>query len=176
MVRFIFCLLFLTISFRPFAQNNLRDCVVSTAYSYIDVRETDGSNRSPEIRHFFDYLNCTVPYGSPWCAIYVSYCLKYCGVKAPYSAWSPSLFPKYAIKYSNGIGNDDKVQKGDVFGIYFTRLGRIAHVGFIVEDRYNMVKTIEGNTNGGGSRDGDGVYERVRFKSQIAKVASYYEQ
>jgi hypothetical protein len=49
------------------------------------------------------------------------------------------------------------------FGIYFSSLKRVGHTGLIEKVSGDFAVTIEGNTNDGGSRDGDGVYRRRRI-------------
>jgi hypothetical protein len=66
-----------------------------------------------------------------------------------------------------------KVKPGHVFGIYYTNLKRVGHVGFIEKIDGGSATTIEGNTNGGGSREGDGVYRKIRRLSQMHKIVSY---
>lgn len=148
------------------------DCTIGKAENFLYVRETNGPNDSPEIRLFIDNLDRKVPYGSSWCAAYVSYCLRSCGVYSPNSAWSPGLFIGKEV-YEFDYIQAKPLRKGDIFGIYFSRLGRIAHVGFVLEDRGFAVVTIEGNTNVNGSREGDGVYKRVRLRKQLYKIKRY---
>jgi hypothetical protein len=87
------------------------------------------------------------------------------GFPKPKTAWSPALFPE-----------NRKVKlpaNGDVFGIYFSNLKRIAHVG-IVEKRFgSWLYTIEGNTNITGSREGDGVYRKMRKIKTIKAFANW---
>jgi len=64
-------------------------------------------------------------------------------------------------------------KKGDVFGIYFNSVERIAHAGFVDEWGDKYVVTVEGNTNEAGSREGDGVYRKRRLISSIYRVASW---
>lgn len=64
-------------------------------------------------------------------------------------------------------------QKGDVFGIYFNNVKRIAHAGFVDEWGDKYVITVEGNTNEAGSREGDGVYRKRRPISSIYQVARW---
>jgi len=98
--------------------------------------------------------------------------LRSCGVDKPNSAWSPSLFVGKNV-YGYEYIQSNKLKKGDIFGLYYTRLGRIAHVGFVLEDRGFSVLTIEGNTGGSGGRDGDGVYKKVRLRKQLSKIKRY---
>lgn len=61
-------------------------------------------------------------------------------------------------------GNFNKPgQSGDVFTIWNIKLKRIAHTGFFHRQINSTIyETVEGNTNDGGSREGDGVYKRRR--------------
>jgi len=66
-----------------------------------------------------------------------------------------------------------KSKPGQVFGLYFESKGRIAHMGIITkEDRLHYI-TIEGNTDGSGGREGDGVYKKIRTKRSIYKISDY---
>jgi len=172
MVRIAITILFLCINVYSFGQNNITECVTQKALSFEGIKETLGYNDSPEIRIFIDALDKPVPYGSSWCAAFVSYCLRSCGVDKPNSAWSPSLFVGKNV-YGYEYIQSNKLKKGDIFGLYYTRLGRIAHVGFVLEDRGFSVLTIEGNTGGSGGRDGDGVYKKVRLRKQLSKIKRY---
>jgi hypothetical protein len=71
-------------------------------------------------------------------------------------------------------GDKHKLNKGEIFGLYFKSKKRVAHVGAVLEDFGDgWVLTIEGNTNDAGSREGNGVYTRLRHKSQIYVVARW---
>jgi len=63
---------------------------------------------------------------------------------------------------------------GLVMGIYFPSLGRIAHCGIVERLQGDFVYVIEGNTNVAGSREGDGVYRRLRHKRSIASYAAWF--
>jgi hypothetical protein len=88
------------------------------------------------------------------------------GAKVPRSAWSPDWLRNPDWKSGRPQRADANIQSAVVFGIFFPSKGRIAHTG-LVERRAGSesIITIEGNTNGGGSRDGDGVYRRRRLPS-----------
>ena len=56
-----------------------------------------------------------------------------------------------------------KIQAGDLFTLYYRRLGRVGHVGIVGGMiGKNTIMTYEGNTNEGGSREGDGVFRKAR--------------
>jgi len=65
------------------------------------------------------------------------------------------------------------VRSGLVYGIYFPELRRIGHCGILERVQGDFVIGIEGNTNVAGSREGDGVYRRMRHKRSIAKFAEW---
>ena len=147
--------------------------VYNAATSQIGVRETTGHNDGAEIEK---YLSVTkAPLNAPYCASFVAWCFAQERVKNPNSAWSPDYFKKpiYDIRYKNT--ND--IHLCDVFGIYFSSMGRISHVGFIVKWGSSFVETIEANTSevntGNRTREGQGVYRKKRLKRQIYQVSRF---
>jgi hypothetical protein len=62
---------------------------------------------------------------------------------------------------------------GQVFGLYFESKKRVAHVGLIVSETKFSYITIEGNTDTDGSREGDGVYRKIRNKRSIYIISDY---
>jgi len=145
-----------------------RDSIVELAKAQIGVRQING-NTGPEIDV---YLACSgLDPGFAWCAAMMCWLHDSVNVEVPLaSAWSPSWFR------SDKVINKEEAQAGAVIGIYFSNLGRIAHVGMIIEDwdkRRNSVVTSEGNTNDTGAREGDGVYKKIRSKNQIYRVADW---
>jgi hypothetical protein len=63
--------------------------------------------------------------------------------------------------------NTTTIKPGDIF-----TLSAASHVGIIKSVGKTTVVTIEGNTDGSGSREGDGVYERTRTIVSLRKVIS----
>lgn len=119
-----------------------------------------GANRGP----FVDRCNALTgaPPGSPWCASWVAMC----GATAFGEKWP---LPKTAGCATLGDFAKRKAMlseapmRGDVFLVYFPKLNRYAHTGF-VDTVVNSTSftTIEGNTNNDGSREGWGVFRRTR--------------
>lgn len=64
-------------------------------------------------------------------------------------------------------------ETGDVFLIWFPKLGRPAHIGFVERWGNRTVITVEGNTNDNGSREGDGVYRKRRLQKQVWAVCDF---
>lgn len=146
---------------------------VSEIYSKeIGVRERTGNNDGQRVEEYL--RSCNLKKGNPWCAAFVTWTFKQAKVDAIVSAYSPSWFPNKSTIYTRGSKGNKTPQKADVFGIYFSNKGRIAHVGFIdVWGDNSYCITVEGNTNDEGSREGDGVYRKRRLKSQIYKVSRF---
>ncbi|WP_262249695.1 CHAP domain-containing protein [Parapedobacter soli] len=102
----------------------------------IGVKEATGNNDGSRVGEYLRY--CGLGEGYAWCAAFVSWCHWQAGYPEPRNAWAATLLPTARRV------NDPR--PGDVFGIYYTNLKRIAHVGFVDEwdDQYCI--TVEGNT------------------------------
>lgn len=138
---------------------------IDTLTAYLGTREATGMNDGETVERFIDN---TCDLGNvAWCGAFLSYGLLQTGNEIPeLPCWSPSFFPKERVVWSRG--DKRELYKGEIFGLYFESKGRIAHVGAIVEDFGDgWVLTIEGNTNSAGAREGNGVFKRLRHKSQL---------
>ena len=135
--------------------------IIRIATKEIGVRETS-NNSSARID---EYNACLGFKKVAWCASFVSWCHKEAGFAQPRTPWSPSLFPSRRVV--------KEPLPGCVFGIYFNALGRVAHCGIVAKLHGDNVYTVEGNTSVAGSREGDGVYARVRHKRTIHCYADW---
>lgn len=166
--------------------NSVARAAADTARRYTWVRETT-PNRSPQIDTWCKKMG--MPNGVYWCLISVwnwfDNAAHAQGVKNP--------LPKLAsvnrmLAYANSLGSGLKVipvranfganataQKGDIFCMTANSrtdpalIGKWwnGHTGIVEQDLKQYVATIEGNTNGGGSRNGDRVAERTRNKNTL---------
>jgi hypothetical protein len=142
----------------------------------VGVRELTGKNDGVRVEAYLRSVGARK--GQPWCAAFVSYILRKCGVNAPRSAWSPAFFPDRNLIFHRQKKPDLKsvsILPGQVFGIFFRNMGRIAHVGFTHRRIKNAIVTIEGNTNGAGSREGNGVYEKIRPLQSIYAISDFIQ-
>lgn len=105
---------------------------------------------------------CGLGKGHPWCAAFVAHV----GHAVYGKAWPLPLTAGCAA-----LGEAAKAKgilvntplPGDVFLVWFPKLGRFGHTGFVTAlGEGGSHRCIEGNTNDGGSRDGWGVFERDR--------------
>ncbi len=144
---------------------------VDIAEHEVGVREV-GRNDGPRVREYLK--TCGLHPGDPYCGAFVAWCISQActalGLPYPFPlvhcAYTPSFYHKCLRIYSYS----DHVTRGDLFFVYKHSLGRIGHVGFVASsiNHTGIFKTIEGNTNAGGSRDGDGVYAARR--TNTAKI------
>jgi hypothetical protein len=129
--------------------------VVSVARSQLGYKE--GRNNDTKYGRWYGLNH------NPWCAMFVSWVAAKAGATKiiPKHAYTPAgaqWFKNRGQWYS-------KPRVGDIVYFDFPNdgVGRISHVG-IVESVLSdgSIITIEGNTNGAGSREGDGVYRKKR--------------
>lgn len=148
---------------------------LKTVYdSQIGVRELTGNNDGSEVEAYLAYAGHKK--GAPWCAAFVGWCHAQAGVNAPRSAWSPDWFKTNVVYRRDWRKDYPPPEPGMVFGLWFQNLGRVAHVGFIDGGDSKSYITVEGNTNGAGSREGDGVCRKKRLKSSIYIISKYNEK
>jgi hypothetical protein len=105
----------------------------------------------------------------------VSWCYQQVDIDHPRSAWVTSYAIKQNLIYKRGEYIEQLPQSGDVFMIWYDRLNRPAHIGFVASWRNKWVITVEGNTNDDGSREGDGVYRKRRLQRQVWAVANFID-
>lgn len=130
--------------------------------AYIGVREATGKNDGPAVERFLK--NVGLGKGFPWCAAFVKTCLLEAGIKSAGKINGMALSCEnkthfvYTGKQLVGIP-----RAGDVGTLFYAKLGRIGHT-FFYDKKVNssIYESVEGNTNGDGSREGDGVYRKKR--------------
>ena len=111
-----------------------------------------GSNDGERVREYLRAGGCTIP--APWCAGFVVWALKKAGQDVFTTAHVATLWDKSKPQQQS------KPQVGDVF--IQIRSNGSGHCGFVSRVYNDTVDTIEGNTNGAGSREGYLVCRRTR--------------
>ncbi|AXT51344.1 CHAP domain-containing protein [Aquimarina sp. BL5] len=152
-------------------ERHKRECVKELYDSQIGVREVGGANRGSHVEMYLESVNLGPGYA--WCAAFVSWVYQNVGIQNPLSGWVPSYALQRKRIYQKGKFEAKEPQKGDVFMIWYHKLNRPAHIGFIDEWNSTWIVTVEGNTNDNGSREGDGVYKKRRLKKQIWAVSDF---
>ncbi|MEJ7556692.1 MAG: peptidoglycan-binding protein [Pedobacter sp.] len=131
--------------------------LIPIALAELWVREESNKNDGKRVEEYLAVVG--LKKGEPYCAAFVSWVFKQAGHASPRTGWSPALFPTTRLVKA--------VAPGNVFGIYFPALKRIAHCGLVVSSRGDWITTVEGNTDASGGREGGGVYQRLRHQKSI---------
>jgi hypothetical protein len=153
-----------------FGQGSVRQKVVESYSSQIGVRELTGNNDGKEVEMYLKSVGLGKGYA--WCAAFVCWSIQQGGIYSPKSAWSPAMFPNSRVKWRRNQPGRYQPLQGDVFGLYYANLKRVGHVGFVDRWGDKEVHTVEGNTNQAGSREGDGVYRKIRLTRQIYIISN----
>ena len=147
--------------------------MVTLAREEIGVSEVDGSNCGPRVDVYKAATWLDAHKGWPWCAAFICWLIREAiedeeiAFKRPRTAgaWDFENWAKQET--SNGIElrkpTNEDIKAGDI--VVFT----FSHIGIAVKDidSSGYVVTIEGNTNGAGSREGGSVLEKKRHVSKI---------
>jgi len=149
----------------------VRNKVALTYISQIGVRELTGHNDGKVVEAYLHY--CSLSKGEPWCAAFVCWVYGQNKIPNPKSGYCPDLFKTSSIIWRRSAKINEAPAAGDLFGIYFLEKGRVAHTGFIDRWTPTTMNTVEGNTNQAGSREGDGVYRKIRLTRQIYAIARF---
>lgn len=152
-----------------FTIENPEQELIDEARKYLGEAEIPmGSNRSIRI----DYWNLEAigdwrsfpmgGQGAPWCGSFVTGA----GRQALGHLWPVPVTGVVQAMVdwakTEGIWSETGPEVGDLFCLYYPKLKRYGHVGIVTEVSPGEIKTIEGNTNDGGSRTGFAVFERIR--------------
>lgn len=144
--------------------------IVRTAKMFVGVREAGGSNRG-DVPDFCNWwiIRDMRPYpiggrGAMWCATWAMTV----GRLAIGEAWPFATSPDYCdvdkvVEWAknNRVFNVGDPNAGDLFVI--PKGDGWGHIGFVSAIlSLHEIETVEGNTNDGGSANGDGVYQRIR--------------
>lgn len=169
--------LVLLLSGRASNEQAMRTKLMDTLNSQLYVREATGKNDGVEVEKYLSFVGRQK--GDAWCAAFASWNLNAIGVSTPpnpKSGWSPNFANKTYVVWSAALNKQHKAkkpQKGDCFTLYYSNLGRVGHVGFIVDETPDYFITIEGNTGLTGSREGSGVHKYKRAKSKVYAITNY---
>ena len=148
----------------------LAEAIASAAESQLGVRESK-PNGGPRIA---EYQTATwLPVGAwPWCAAFVCWVIQQAIQGRTVTFPRPMTAGAWDFEnWCRGVDSSVKlrkptmsdIQRGDLL-VY-----RFSHIGIATgpPDAEGNVPTVEGNTNGEGTREGDGVYRKTRNLTRI---------
>lgn len=154
----------------------LSEALTEIAAKEIGVTEVNGSNCGPRVNEYKAATWLPADKGWPWCAAFVCWCVREAltlsgtketkTFKRPYTAgaWD---FENWSLEQDEST-NTRKPHKNDILPgdiVIFT----FSHIGIATSapDKNGNVRTIEGNTDGAGSREGGAVLRKTRHVSKI---------
>lgn len=161
--------------------------LVAIAEAEVGIREEGGQNRGPRIE---TYQQATwLPPGPwPWCAAFTAWVMREWlsapEVRAALGLVSDADVGRWRCRDSRAFGWKDWAAQR---GVRLLPEGRVAragdfvvydfsHIGIVVEDQPGSAAdlvTVEGNTNGAGTREsdtGDGVWRKRRAPSLVDRL------
>lgn len=156
------------------AAASIADAALLKAIAEINVMESPvGSNDGPRVRQFLASVG--LPPGNFWCMAFVHWCFqeaaKDAGIVNPFpktggclNAWNlvKRGSPKRIVSAAAAIANPALVKPGFVF--ILDHGGGFGHTGFVRDTTGGALRTMEGNSNPNGSRNGIGVFDLNRRK------------
>lgn len=163
----LLCLLWFGFTGLNFNAVKAKDCLLDEARKLLGIKEVGGNNRGPEVERII--VSSGGKPGQAWCAYTQVFIHKKCRLSYA-NGMALSWFIKPRIIHKN------QYLTGDVFSVYNSGLRRIGHIGLIeqVLPSGKFIVTIEGNTSGGGSREGDGVYRLTRSTKNVYSFARWW--
>lgn len=168
---------------RPIASQMVRNALMAVGI------EEDGNNAGDKVEYYQSLCIPPLNSGDPWCAAFVRSMMKLSAVQTslkyeatfPRSGYTPD-WANYAKKHKLWIpASDLKLgialpRKGDIALFYFSQIGRIGHIGIVIEPFPTYMWTVEGNTSPERDndqyveREGDGVYKKNRSWSELGAL------
>ena len=158
--------------------------LLRSAKRWHGVKELTGNNDHPMIAKSMRLCGLDGNKGYAWCASAQADIHYHAEVPAPQSARVVDWF-KQNVVWEKRFGEAPEYmdKRGMVGGMYYAKLGRLAHIVLIVGESDRYYYTIEGNTSAWGSidwdendntqREGDGFYKKIRDKQSISALADY---
>jgi len=148
--------------------------LVELAKKEVGVEEIGGTNCGPRVNQYKAATWLPADQSWPWCAAFIDWLVmramedsgKEFTFQRPRTAGAWDL-ENWSMKQDGSTWTKLNPQAGDIAPgdiVIFT----FSHVGLAIDaPAKGVVETIEGNTDGNGSRDGGGVWRKQRKLSQI---------
>lgn len=130
--------------------------VLAVASAELHVTENLGPDDALRIREYKTIIKSKFNYPVAWCAIFVSYVFTQSNLEPfipkPGQEWVPAWSAKKQFIIYKARAPDNQLPcPGDVFTVFYPRLGYEGHIGLVKEwpAQGDYFKTIEGNWGGG---------------------------
>lgn len=157
-----------------------RACFLATCIDEVGTQEATGRNDGERVEQYLRSVNLGPGY--PWCAAFPHWAARQCGRTFEPTrefAMAARWHVRSARIWERKGWNPDTAEwrpvsaPGDHLAIYYKNLGRIGHTAVIIGEDEKFFRTVEGNTNAEGSREGNGVFIRKRLKASTYCVSRW---
>lgn len=169
---------------------------VAKAENAKNVREVGGMNRGPDVEKYQKTVGLAA--GSPWCAAFVAWCVTQSKGQVTPPGWcsgsaitqwhrgTRKMLPE-GFTTPEKVDFQSKVRPGMIWVRAKDGAGAVAarkgtwvqgHTGIVVAVDAEGFHTVEGNTNGAGSREGDGVYSKLHkwsYATDIVRTVGWFD-
>lgn len=111
--------------------------------------------------------------GQPWCAMFIWWVFRECGVDLRRYSDNVAYTPNFAddlLRHGWSVSKSTARPGDIVFFDFPDKVRRIQHVGIVVQNNGSSLITIEGNTSGSNNSNGGRVLQRSRSMSLVAAV------
>lgn len=154
----------------------LPEALVQAALPEVGVTEVNSSNCGPRVDIYKAATLLNPKLGWPWCAAFVCWCVQQAltatGTKETKTFKRPRTagawdFENWSL--AQDASTDTKkphrndIKRGDIVVFKFSHIG----IALSAPDAKGNVRTIEGNTDGAGSREGGAVLKKTRNVTKI---------
>lgn len=151
--------------------SKLADKLIALAKKEIGVEEVNGTNCGPRVNEYKSatWLDSTKSW--PWCAAFICWLFREAMKGGTYSFKRPQTagaydFENWCKEQGSSVQlkkpHNDDIKPGDIVIFNFS------HIGLAISEPHDgYIDTIEGNTDGAGSREGGAVLEKRRKLSSI---------
>lgn len=153
------------------AKLTLAQKLVELAKKEIGVEEINGTNCGKRVNEYKSATTLDPKQGWPWCAAFICWLMREGMKDGSYTFKRPTTasawgFEGWASKENSKVQlkkpHKDDIKPGDI--VMFT----FSHIGLAVSEPHDgYIDTIEGNTDGQGSREGGAVLKKKRKLSAI---------
>lgn len=131
------------------------------AEACVGIKEVGGNNQGPMVELIQETVGRAE--GEPWCASFVQTCLAYAELKTGIQS------PIFETEHVQTMWGKSKLQRVKFSPLKYAIVcwayedSSSGHTGILIENnRESYMRTVEGNTNADGHRDGNGVFFKKR--------------
>lgn len=156
---------------RQFSNLALPERALQVAASQVGVTEATGRNDG-EVDKYLVAAGMGVGSGLPYCAAGVYWCAEQAGAdmeKLPPRGKCAAVRNWRAWAGGHWVAGWRLVRRPKRGRLFYWLDGGKGHIGFVVRAYPGFFRTIEFNTNGEGSREGDGVRRRTRWTRSLKR-------